>query len=76
MKRLGGMRILNCRGAQRVQAKVTMAAITWNLMKLVKHASLNNIYALVWALSAALNLIIQALTATQLNRRPSLRPQN
>lgn len=76
MKRLGGMRILNCRGAQRVQAKVTMAAITWNLMKLVKHASLNNIYALVWALSAALNLIIQALTATPLNHRPSLRPQN
>jgi transposase len=38
MKRYGGLRQLNCRGSSRVQTKLTMAAIAWNLLKLVKHA--------------------------------------
>ena len=36
MKRNGGLSRLNCRTATRVKAKVFVAAIAWNLMKLVQ----------------------------------------
>jgi hypothetical protein len=36
MKRFGGMKLMSCRGAERVQARVTIGAIAWNIMKLVK----------------------------------------
>ena len=36
LKRYGGLRMVNCRTAKRVQVKITIAAIGWNLLKLVR----------------------------------------
>lgn len=39
MKRFGGLRLVNCRGTNRTQAKVTVTTIAWNLLKLARRVA-------------------------------------
>jgi transposase len=53
----GGLARVSCRGAKNAQAKVTMAAIGWNLKKLVKKAGkglLSTIFGQFWMKISAL----------------------
>jgi transposase len=65
MKRLGGMRGLNCRGEKRVNSKVTMAAIAWNLMKLVKKAVADGLNELATAIFIAISIVLATIARPQ-----------
>jgi len=47
LKRFGGLKLVNCRTKKRTQVKITIAAIGWNLLKLVKNLGPDLILALV-----------------------------
>jgi hypothetical protein len=63
----GGLAQMNCRGTENTQVKITMAAIGWNLKKLVKKAgkaSLSTIFGRIWTRICG---ILQQMMPTYVN---------
>lgn len=73
MKRYGGLKMANCRTTPRVQVKVTIAAIGWNLMKLLRKVgsgSLLRLFRASWGSCADL-FALKSPFGTRIFARPT-----